>query len=127
MVKTWDAERKEQTPAVSELTLKLERPITLEQVRVRAEAIKAVAEPLGVEVLGVFGSVARGDAEQKSDLDLAVDWLGEPPAGHFQSWEMVDQVQAQLERLLGVDVHVVPIDEAQERVFRAICAETERL
>lgn len=112
---------------MSELTLQLERPITLGQVRARAEAIKAAAEPLGVEVLGVFGSVARGDAEPKSDLDLAVDWLGEPLAGHFQSWEIMDQVQAQLEELLGVGVDVVPIDHAIERVFRAICAETERL
>jgi len=112
---------------VSELTLRLERPITLGQVRARVGAINAVAERLGVEVLGVFGSVARGDAGPDSDLDLAIDWKGKPPTGHFQSWEIMDQVQAQLEELLGVGVDVVPIDHAMERVFRAICQETERL
>lgn len=51
--------------------------MTLEQIR--AAAVPACAE-LGVKRLDVFGSVARGDANLQSDVDLLVEF-DEPSSG----------------------------------------------
>jgi uncharacterized protein len=48
--------------------------ITLEHLREKAPEIRAIAEKYGAENIRVFGSVARGDAREDSDVDLLVDW-----------------------------------------------------
>lgn len=49
------------------------RRITLEEVRAHRDAIERIAAEHGVHTVRVFGSVARGEAEDDSDLDLLVD------------------------------------------------------
>ena len=51
--------------------------------------------------LGVFGSYARGEAKENSDIDVAVELNG--PMG-LNFVEMADEI----ERLFGVKVDVVP-------------------
>jgi uncharacterized protein len=48
--------------------------ITLELLREKASEIRAIAEKYGAENIRVFGSVARGEAREDSDVDLLVDW-----------------------------------------------------
>lgn len=43
-------------------------------------ALPELRESYGVESLAVFGSVARGEAEPDSDVDLLVRFRGEPPS-----------------------------------------------
>lgn len=54
-----------------------------------------------VSALGVFGSYARGEATDKSDIDIAVDLNG-PMGLNFIA--MADEIEA----LFGIKVHVVP-------------------
>lgn len=49
------------------------RRITLEEVRAHREEIARIASEHGVHTVRVFGSVARGEAGDDSDLDLLVD------------------------------------------------------
>jgi uncharacterized protein len=52
--------------------------------------------------LGVFGSYARGEANEKSDIDIAVEITG--PMG-LSFVDMADEIEA----LLGTKTDVVPI------------------
>jgi len=65
----------------------------------RAEILRA-AEARGARNVRVFGSVARGDAAEGSDLDLLVDW--EPGRSLLDHAALVQD----LEQLLGVNVHI---------------------
>lgn len=49
------------------------RAVTLDEVRVHRAYILRLGERFGVRNIRVFGSVARGEARQDSDLDLLVD------------------------------------------------------
>ena len=75
--------------------------VTLEILRRerRAEILK-LAEQRGARNLRVFGSVARGEAKDTSDLDLLVEW--EPGRS------LLDHValKQDLEDLLGVSVDI---------------------
>lgn len=54
----------------------------------------------GARNLRVFGSVARGEANENSDLDLLVDW--EPGRSLLDHSGLVQDLQ----ELLGIKVHV---------------------
>jgi predicted nucleotidyltransferase len=56
----------------------------------------------GVTNARVFGSVARGDEHEGSDVDLLVEFA--PGTGLFT----IAHVQDELERILGVEVDLVP-------------------
>jgi len=56
---------------------------------------------LGISQLSVFGSVARGEAEHGSDVDVLVDFAGEATFDRFMS------LKERLETLLGVPVALV--------------------
>lgn len=73
-------------------------------VQARRGALLALAATHGVTVLGVFGSVARGEDDEDSDVDLLVAL----PAGMglFGFGQLADEVRD----LLGVGVDVVPVD-----------------
>lgn len=59
-----------------------------------------LAERRGARHLRVFGSVARGEANEHSDLDLLVAW--EPGRSLLDHAGLVEDLQ----ELLGVKVHV---------------------
>ena len=66
----------------------------------RREAILRLAGRRGTHSLRVFGSVARGEANENSDLDLLVAW--EPGRSLMDHAGLVQDLQ----ELLGVKVHV---------------------
>jgi uncharacterized protein len=75
--------------------------VTLEALRaVRRAEILRLAERHGARNLRIFGSVARGEAGQDSDLDLLVEW--EPERSLLDHAGLVQDLQ----ELLGVKVHV---------------------
>src|ERR1051325_2454197 len=75
--------------------------VTLQNLRSnrRAEMLR-LATRRGARNLRVFGSVARGEANENSDLDLLVDW--EPGRSLLDHSGLVQDLQ----ELLGVKVHV---------------------
>lgn len=64
----------------------------------------------GVRSLGLFGSVARGDATQESDVDILVEL--ERPLG----WEIVD-LREFLRNLLGRKVDLVTLAAVSKKVI----------
>ena len=80
---------------------RLTGPVGL-RLRRRRSDVLALAGRHGIRVLGVFGSVARGEDRPDSDIDLLV----ELPAGMGQF--AVARVQNELEELLGSPVDLVP-------------------
>ena len=75
--------------------------MTLDTLRAeRREDILRLAERRGAHSLRVFGSVARGEANENSDLDLLVAW--EPGRSLLDHAGLVQDLQ----ELLGMKVHV---------------------
>jgi predicted nucleotidyltransferase len=75
--------------------------VTLDTLRAeRREEILRLAARHGAHNLRVFGSVARGEANESSDLDLLVAW--EPGRSLLDHAGLVQDLQ----QLLGVKVHV---------------------
>jgi len=66
----------------------------------RRDEILRLAQKRGAHSLRVFGSVARGEANENSDLDLLVAW--EPGRSLLDHAGLVEDLQD----LLGVKVHV---------------------
>ncbi len=88
--------------------------------RVLREHAPVVAERYGVQVVGIFGSYARGEQHESSDLDLLVEYL--------QPISLLDLVGAELylSDVLGVKVDLVPRravrKELRDHIFREAVA-----
>jgi len=75
--------------------------ITKEDILKHREAIIAVAKQYGAEDVRIFGSVARGDATEDSDVDFLVRF--EPGRSLFDQGGLL----MDLRELLGMKVDVV--------------------
>ncbi len=73
------------------------------------EHFRAVAERQGVAAAYLFGSVARGTAKPRSDVDVAVLYEGDPPADLAGSGV---ELAGDLERLLKRTVDVIVLNRA---------------
>jgi len=74
----------------------------LRRVRQQREAILAIAARRGAHNVRLFGSVARGDESETSDVDLLVDL-----ADGVSLLELIG-LERELSELLGCEVDVVP-------------------
>jgi hypothetical protein len=94
--------------------------VTLAELRRHRNEIRAIAARHGVVAVRVFGSVARGDAGDQSDIDLLVDL--EPGRGLFDLGAFLADVQD----LVGESVDVVTPkglrSRIRDRVFREAVA-----
>ncbi|MGD9890111.1 MAG: nucleotidyltransferase family protein [Dehalococcoidia bacterium] len=92
---------------------------TLADLRARREEILRIAAAYGASNVRVFGSVARGDAQADSDIDLLVDIVAD--AKGFAYFGVVEDLQHALARALGKDVDVVDsaaLRRMRERVLK---------
>jgi predicted nucleotidyltransferase len=87
--------------------------ITEQDIRRRREAILEVARRHGAHDVRIFGSVARGEAAEGSDLDLIVRF--EPHRSLLDHAGLIGD----LEDLLGVKVDVIDADGMRPR-FRTV-------
>lgn len=71
-----------------------------EELQAKRDAIYAVAQKYGVTNIRVFGSVARGDADALSDVDLLVDMP--PQLGLFDVLRFRSEVADMLIRQVDV-------------------------
>jgi uncharacterized protein len=82
-----------------------------------AARVRALGARYGVHDIRVFGSVARGEAGQDSDIDLLVSYV--PGHGGFAFVEFCDEV----EKLLGRRVDVVSERSLPPRVRERILSQ----
>jgi len=78
--------------------------ITAEQVIATLRAHEAELRAAGIRALSLFGSVARGDAGQDSDIDLVAAF---DPAARMDLIRLVG-LERELATLLGREVQIVP-------------------
>lgn len=75
--------------------------LTLEQLREKREALIVLADRYNAENIRVFGSVARGEENENSDVDILV---------HFRQgaslFDLMD-LKEDTEQLLGLEVDIV--------------------
>ena len=87
-----------------------------EAIKAKRSEIRRIAEQHGASNVRVFGSVARGEAQPESDIDLLID-----VTAHVSSWFPAGLI-LDLEKLLGRRVEVVTekaLDkDLRERVLR---------
>jgi uncharacterized protein len=69
----------------------------------KREEILQIALRHGAKNIRLFGSVARGEAGESSDIDILIE-VGENPSPWFPGGLMAD-----LEELLGRRVHIVTV------------------
>jgi len=88
-----------------------------ELLKEKREEILKIAARHGVKTIRVFGSVARGEAGNDSDVDLLIEVDG-PTTSWFPGGLVAD-----LEHLLGRRVSVIEADTLREPVRRNILNE----
>jgi predicted nucleotidyltransferase len=88
-----------------------------ELLRRNREEILRIARAHGARNLRVFGSAARGDANENSDVDFLVEF--EPGTSLLQHGALI----AELEELLGRRVDVAPEKTLHERVRERVLRE----
>ncbi len=88
----------------------------------RRSQIIALAEKHGAYNVRVFGSVARGEAREDSDIDFLVDYDLEKITPWFPGGLLLD-----LEQLLNRKVDIVTVDMLKERIRDRILLEAVRL
>ena len=89
----------------------------LDRMEARLRDLKPELERrFGVRRIGVFGSVARGEEDAGSDVDVLVEL--EEPIG----WELVD-LQDRLEEVLGRRVDLVTVGALRDEVSSTVMRE----
>jgi uncharacterized protein len=92
---------------------------TLGSIREKRDELLRIAATYGASNVRVFGSVARGDAIDTSDVDLLVDMETEPDG--FAYFGRLGDLKRDISALLGYDVDIVDseaLDRIKERVLR---------
>jgi len=82
---------------------------TLEEIKgVLRERKEEIRKRYGVVIIGIFGSYARGEQSQLSDVDILVEV--ERPIGlkFFELWD-------EIEKTLGVDVDLLTIRAVKQK------------
>lgn len=80
----------------------------IERLRSNAEAVRA----LGATSLYLFGSVARDEAKQASDIDLFIDY---DPKSRFNAFDLIG-IKLMLEEKLGNPVDITTRDGLHPRL-----------
>ncbi len=93
-----------------------------ELLKQQRSQIIALAEKHGAYNVRVFGSVARGEATEDSDIDFLVDYDLEKITPWFPGGLLLD-----LEQLLNRKVDIVTVDMLKERIRDRILLEAVRL
>ena len=88
-----------------------------ELLQTKREDILRIAAQYGAYNVRIFGSVARGEADEKSDIDLLVNM--EPGRSLFDLGGLLSD----LEDLLGCNVDVVTEDGLRDRIRKRVLNE----
>lgn len=89
------------------------RPRTLKELRAMRKKILALAAKYGATHVRVFGSVARGDAQPRSDVDFLVDF-----PRNQSVFDLVGLWQ-ELTELLGCEVDLLVATQSDDPLMRS--------
>lgn len=96
--------------------------MNIELLKQKREEIINIAKNHGAYNVRVFGSVARGEADEKSDIDFLIDY----DINKITPWFPVRLIR-ELENLLGEKVDVVTVDGLKERIKPRVLEEAINL
>ena len=99
----------------------MKRDEVIEKLRAHEPELRAE----GVASLSVFGSIARGDDKDDSDVDVVVRLTPDPAQSGFAYFGKIDKLSQRLEAILGRAVDVIAEPVQKERLRREI--EKERI
>ena len=88
-----------------------------ELLKLKRDEILALAAKAGARNVRVFGSAARGDDREESDLDLLVDWT--PQTSLFDVGGLITDLQ----ELLGKRVDVISPEQLHARYQERVLAQ----
>ncbi len=92
------------------------------RLEVDAESVARICERYGIARLDVFGSVARGDADAASDIDVLYVLA---PGSHL-GWN-IEHLADELSDVLGRPVDLVSRDALHQRIRDQVLAEARLL
>lgn len=87
--------------------------LTIEEIK---KIVTPICERYGVERLSLFGSYARGEADDLSDVDLIVDDGDSPKLRGFAFYGFYGDI----ERALGLNVDLLNRDGTRQRFLNKI-------
>jgi predicted nucleotidyltransferase len=102
---------------LTELIMKLKQ--LLQEKR---EEILKIAAKHGADNVRIFGSVARGEDDEKSDIDFLIDYDVTKISPWFPSGLMQD-----LQSILGRKVDIATVDGLKERIRERVLQEAIKL
>jgi predicted nucleotidyltransferase len=90
--------------------------------RILAElrAHKAELKAAGIEKISIFGSLARSDATDSSDVDVVIRLSPESSAGGFAYFGRLEALTQRLQEILGCPVDIVTEPVCKQRLRRII-------
>ncbi len=97
----------------------------LDDIRAKRDEIIALGAEYGYSNFRVFGSVARGEADEKSDVDLLVDYtlVNDPQKSGWHAYNFDDEIG----KLLGRKVDVAIAKNLKPHYARFILPEAQLL
>lgn len=109
-------------PSLPKIRTKALKPLKLKEIQdILREHREQLSRTYGVVELGVFGSCARGEAVEGSDVDILVEF--DRPVGFFKFLELEEQ----LSEWLGARVDLVTKAALKPRIGRCILNEVSML
>lgn len=107
---------------ISDLRTVFKKTMNLELLKEKREEIINIASKHGAYNVRVFGSVARGEADEKSDIDFLIDY----DINEITPWFPVRLIR-ELENLLGKKVDVVTVNGLKQRIKERVLQEAINL
>ncbi len=92
----------------------LVRIYTIEEIRT---VVREIAQQYGVERVSLFGSYARGNARQDSDIDLRID------KGRIRGLFQLSGFHLDLEERLKIHVDVLTTESLDDKFLKRISEE----
>jgi predicted nucleotidyltransferase len=94
-----------------------------EMIRTKQEQLRAICRRYHVRELSLFGSMARGDFDDQSDVDLLVEFEPDIEVGFLT----LSRLQRELSEILGLPIDLVPKHGLKPAIKQEVLASAELL
>jgi len=87
----------------------------------KLKELKEKYQPEGFEIVGLFGSVARSEETETSDLDIAyrIESIFLSRFRGFDAFARLEEIKEEMETFLGKNVDLAPVDSTS-RTFQNV-------